>query len=535
MLQFELALRLLRCVAMAAAKAGSAALLRPRVGTLVADGLAEAVPTIAERLWQLVQRPFAKGGVSKEDLRTAIAEVATLDAEKAGLLAAQAVEQEGGALQEQERSNLVAYLREVPATLRQSMRRPDDPSGRTIPGYQRLDGPDHLAILLPRRLPLLEAGRSFHGLELVRLLGSGGYGEVWQAVPKGVPGAEPVALKFCTDERARRQLLEHEAKVAAQVMRVGQHPGIVRLQRMYLEDELPALEFEFVAGGDLQAHLAALWARNRPFGVHEVLGLMIEVVQPFAHMHSAKPPIVHRDAKLANILVDENGRVRVTDFGIGGLAFVGEAVAESRRGAVSVARFTAVARGAYTPHYASREQMAGEDPDPADDVYSLGVIFYQMLTRRLDEAAPSGDWDDELRESGVDGAIVDVLKRALARTRERRYPNAGELQAALVRVRNHLGEPDSASRPTPAPAMPIAESSSESCVGTRTGRSTSVPRTRRTWLATRAIAVCAGRTLVRAAPYLLAVLPCFLAARDFFRLAAEQSLQPSAWLNRAAW
>lgn len=259
--KLQLALRVARCIAVAFAKAGSAMALGPHLGTLAANGLVEAVPAVAKELWASLRKPKEQGGLTPAELRTAVAELAAADADDAAALAAAAVAAES--IPAEQREAVLTYLREVPAAVRRSMRRPEDPSGRTVPAYQSLDKAEDLAALLPARLPRLREGHEVHGLVLRRLLGSGGYGEVWEASPAGVPGAESVAIKFCTDERARRQLLDHEAKVVAQVMSVGRHPGIVRLLRKHLADELPSLEYEFVAGGDLQAYLTERWASGK--------------------------------------------------------------------------------------------------------------------------------------------------------------------------------------------------------------------------------------------------------------------------------
>jgi serine/threonine protein kinase len=119
--------------------------------------------------------------------------------------------------------------------------------------------------------------------------------------------------------------------------------------------------------------------------------------------HGATPKLVHRDLKPSNILVERrpDGKtvLRVTDFGIGGLA--AEQVLERSRSSSLQENMASVLTGAYSPLYASPQQMRGERPDPRDDVYALGVIWYQLLTSDLTSPAPTGRrWVDALQRPG---------------------------------------------------------------------------------------------------------------------------------------
>src|SRR5436190_8077407 len=195
---------------------------------------------------------------------------------------------------------LERYLTQVPAAIRQSLRRPEDPSGKTVPFSHDLQQSDAILQILPAQLPRFKVGdRPLPGIdwELEELLGIGGFGEVWKAKNPLFDGVPPVALKFCLDPSARDRLLRHEAAVLNQVMRQGRHPGIVALQHTYLSADPPCLEYEYVAGGDLGGLLQD-W-RLKPPGAERVGRLIHELAGIVAFAHRLSPPIVHRDLKPA--------------------------------------------------------------------------------------------------------------------------------------------------------------------------------------------------------------------------------------------
>jgi formylglycine-generating enzyme required for sulfatase activity len=352
---------------------------------------------------------------------------------------------------------LVTYLRQLPNTVRASLSRPADPSGRTLPGNFRLDQPEGLIPLLPDRLPRFRPGDRPSGIgdwELIRLLGTGGFGEVWLARNPVLP--TPVALKFCLDAKAA-QYLRHEAALLGRVVSHGKHPGIVALQHTYLSADPPCLEYEYVAGGHLMALISQWHARSTPDLVQHSIQLVRELADIVAFAHRLHPPIVHRDLKPANILLqrtpDGQVRLRVTDFGIGGVA-VEKARDQKKSGSLSNADLMVTSlRGSHTLLYASPEQMRGDLPDPRDDVHALGVIWLQLLTGDLNRGV-TGDWRDELSDRKVPEPVIAVLRRCVTSTLERRFSTAGDLVLELDKLLGAAPTAPPPAAPMPLPAMP---------------------------------------------------------------------------------
>src|SRR5262249_7350160 len=153
----------------------------------------------------------------------------------------------------------------------------------------------------------------------------------------------------------------------------------------------PCLEYEFIGGGDL-AGLIVEWQRSGKRPSHEeVARLVADLAETVGFAHRLPQPIVHRDLKPANILLAPGAggalKLKVADFGIGGVASQ-QAIRESTRGTTRGEFMASALRGSCTPLYASIQQMRGDDPDTRDDVYALGVIWYQMLTGDLTAGRP---------------------------------------------------------------------------------------------------------------------------------------------------
>jgi eukaryotic-like serine/threonine-protein kinase len=197
----------------------------------------------------------------------------------------------------------------------------------------------------------LEAGRRLakHYVLLERL-GDGGHSEVWSA--KDESGGRRVALKimhqgnFSAGEAT--VVLRHEA----QMVRLLDHPGVLRVEEPQRDGLLVFLPMEYAGGGDATRLRGASWQK--------VLPVVLQVAHVLEHAHSRG--VVHRDVKPGNILFDSVGRVRVTDFGTA-----------SRTGST-------VAMSPGSPFSASPQQLRGEAAITADDVYGLGALVHELLT-----------------------------------------------------------------------------------------------------------------------------------------------------------
>ena len=246
--------------------------------------------------------------------------------------------------------------------------------------------------------------RQLPGYSVTALLGRGGMGAVYHGVqhsldrevaikilPPDIDAAEPgFALRF-----------EREAKAMARLS----HPSIVAVHDAGETGEgLRYFIMEYVEGGDLEQLLAS----RGKLPLAEALRIVEAVGEAlcFAHEHG----IIHRDIKPSNILIDRAGRIKVADFGLARVA----------NAAVSVTLTHAVMGS--SGYLAPECHVPGSRPDHRADIFSLGALFYQMLTGRL----PHGRFDPASKlVPGLDPRIDAILDRALAGDPGRRYQNVG--------------------------------------------------------------------------------------------------------------
>jgi len=224
----------------------------------------------------------------------------------------------------------------------------------------------------------LQPGARVGPYELVRSLGCGGMAEVWLARRADGAFKREVALKLPLLSHLRRDLAQRFA-VERDILASLEHPHIARLYDAGVDASgCPYLAMEYVQGQPLTD-----WSDERRLGLADRLALFLQVLEAVRFAHGKQ--VIHRDLKPSNILVTETGQVRLLDFGVAKL-LEGEEADQTP--------LTSIYGRALTPDYASPELLRGDLVDVRTDIYSLGVLLYELLTGmrpyRLKSAASMG-------------------------------------------------------------------------------------------------------------------------------------------------
>jgi len=252
----------------------------------------------------------------------------------------------------------------------------------------------------------------FPQLEILGLLGAGGMGAVYRARQRGLDRL--VALKILSPrfsgDPAFAERFAREARTLARL----NHPNIVDVYDLGQAGQLYYFLMEFVDGVSLRQMLHA--HRLAP---PETLAIVLQICEALEYAHGEG--VIHRDIKPGNILVDRKGRVKIADFGVSKL--VGPAA--------QAIQLTQPDHVLGTMHYMAPEQF--ENPLAADhraDLYSLGVVFYEMLTGEL----PLGRFALPSQKAAVDARLDEVVLCTLEKDPNRRCPAASELRTRLEAV-----------------------------------------------------------------------------------------------------
>jgi tRNA A-37 threonylcarbamoyl transferase component Bud32 len=278
----------------------------------------------------------------------------------------------------------------------------------------------------------IEPGETFHGLLVQKLVARGGMGVVYRArQPKT---GRDVALKILPRSLALEEEFRLRFDREARALAGLSHPNIVNLIDYGVDGDLMFLVMEFVEGVSLRQAL-----RDKTLTPARSLKIALDLCEALQFAH--REGVIHRDVKPENVLVDRDGRVKLTDFGL------------AKRVDTDSTQLTQTNLVVGTPHYMAPEQL--EQPKGIDhrvDIYSLGVLIYEMLAREL----PIGRFPAPSQKAGVDPRLDEIIYRCLEKDPDRRYGTIAELKAALAAVAGtartgHV--PDGASTlPAPTPA-----------------------------------------------------------------------------------
>lgn len=281
---------------------------------------------------------------------------------------------------------------------------------------------------------------------IVALAGRGGMGEVYRA--EDLTLDQEVAIKFLPAELAQDGAalarFHREVRIARQVS----HPNVCRVFDIGASDGIPFLTMEYVDGEDLSTLLRRIGRFPADKGIEIARQICAGVAA--AHDHG----VLHRDLKTSNVMLDGRGKVRLTDFGLAGLA--GQFGADEKR--------------AGTPQYMAPEQLAGGEATVQSDIYSLGLVLYEVFTGKRAYDAATVPELMRLRESSsptnptnlvkdLDPVVERVILRCLERDPAKRPSSALQVAAALPG-----GDPLAAALAageTPSPEMVAASGSVE--------------------------------------------------------------------------
>lgn len=270
--------------------------------------------------------------------------------------------------------------------------------------------------------------------DIIRVLGKGAMGLVYEALDPNLD--RRVAIKTIKVENLSEEAaVEYEARFKTEARSAArlQHPNIVSVYDSDRHGDMAYLVMEFIQGEDLKHHLDG----GKRYTLEQSFGMVRELLSALEYAH--RQSIVHRDVKPANLLIEANGRVKLTDFGVARIQDSGEA---TRTQGTMVG----------TLKYMSPEQVQGLPVDARSDLFAAGIVLYQLLTgkRPFDgdtdfsiiqqivshtPAAPSSF--NELLPPAIDA----VMARALAKKRDQRFATAQEFAQALQDASSQVADP----------------------------------------------------------------------------------------------
>lgn len=286
-------------------------------------------------------------------------------------------------------------------------------------------------------------GSDVGGYRLIREIGLGGMGAVWLAEPSNGVLKRQVALKlplFAIHNKSLAERFDRERDILASLT----HPNIARLYDAGTTPTgQPFMALEYVEGLTITEHCDA-----QKLSIRDRIALFLQVLGAVQHAHSNL--VLHRDLKPSNVLVTPDGQVKLLDFGIAKLISSTDVATEE-------SALTQVGGQALTPDYASPEQISGAVITTASDVYSLGVLAYEMLTEtkpyRLQrqnlttlglaiaavsvKSASAAAADPKVKQQ-LKGDIDAILNKALKKDVVERYPTVGAFAEDIERHLAHL-------------------------------------------------------------------------------------------------
>jgi len=282
----------------------------------------------------------------------------------------------------------------------------------------------------------LTTGSTFAGrYQIIEELGHGGMGRVYRALDKKLN--EEVALKLVRAEIAADRSTVERFQTELKLARKISHPQVGRMYELMEDAGAHFITMEYVPGQDLRG----LIRQTGQLTVGKAIAIGEEICEGLAEAH--KQGVIHRDLKPSNIIIDRAGNAKIMDFGI----------ARS----LSTKGITGAGVMIGTPEYMSPEQVEGKETDQRSDIYSLGIILYEMLTGRVpfEGDTPLSVAHKQKYEAPEDPTALNVqipenlgrlILKCLEKDKEKRYQRAEELGAELEKIAKGVS---TAERPLP--------------------------------------------------------------------------------------
>jgi serine/threonine protein kinase len=267
-------------------------------------------------------------------------------------------------------------------------------------------------------------GKEIGKYRITERIGRGGMAEVYLGVHTHLD--RQVAIKvlhsYLLEGGDFIERFKREAKAVASL----RHPNIVQVYDFDIQDEIIFMVMEYIEGTNLQQQLVELDKKGKRLPIKQIGSIINDIAGALDYAHSQG--MLHRDVKPSNILIDKAGKAYLTDFGIARI--------------LGDHKLTATGTLVGTPAYMSPEQGRGEELTEESDIYSLGIVAFEMLTGRVpfDAKTPIGIVQKQISEpvpdisklvDGVPITAQDVIDRALAKSPKGRYASAEELVGAL--------------------------------------------------------------------------------------------------------
>jgi len=260
-------------------------------------------------------------------------------------------------------------------------------------------------------------GNTISHYKIIEKIGAGGMGVVYLADDLKLD--RKVAIKFLpeqlTKDKENVERLKREAKATASI----NHPNIVTIYDVLEENNQICLVMEYIEGKSLRDVID-----EYKMGLDKIIDIITQISEGLSKAHQSN--IVHRDIKPENIIINKDARVKILDFGLAKLK--------------GVSKLTKETSTLGTIHYMSPEQIQGKDVDHRSDIWSLGVVFYELLTS---EVPFKGDYEQAVTYSIVNENIkpvidketpeelIRIIEKCLAKDPADRYQNADEIKSDL--------------------------------------------------------------------------------------------------------